>query len=39
MRYPVDLAWHSERAIAPLAIEFMDFIRENIPDGYFQSDE
>lgn len=28
-----------ERAIAPLAIEFMDFIRENIPDGYFQSDE
>lgn len=39
MRYPVDLAWHSERAIAPLAIEFMDFIRENIPDGYFQLDE
>ena len=39
MRYPVDIAWHSGRAIPPLALEFMDFIRENIPDGYFQSDE
>ena len=39
MRYPVDLAWHSGRAISPLALEFMDFIRENIPDGYFRSDE
>lgn len=37
MRYPVDLAWHSGRAIPPLALEFMNFIRENIPDGYFQS--
>lgn len=39
MRYPVDLAWHSGRAIPPLALEFMNFIRENIPDGYFRSDE
>ena len=35
MRYPVDLVWALDRAISPLAVEFMDFIRSNIPDGYF----
>lgn len=35
MRYPVDLAWCTNRRISPLAIEFKDFIRDNIPDGYF----
>lgn len=36
MRYPIDLVWSPERAISPLATEFMDFIRDNIPDGYFR---
>lgn len=35
MRYPVNLAWCSDRAISPLALEFMDFIRRNVPEGYF----
>ena len=39
MRYPIDLAWNAERAISPLALEFMDFVRNNIPDGYFCSDD
>lgn len=39
LRYPIDMAWKTGRAISPLALEFMDFIRENIPEGYFQSDE
>ena len=36
MRYPVDLVWAPDRAISPFAVEFMDFTRNNIPDGYFQ---
>ena len=39
MRYPIDLVWNAERAISPLALEFMDFVRNNIPDGYFCSDD
>ena len=39
MRYPIDLVWNAERAISPLALEFMDFVRNNIPDGYFYSDD
>ena len=39
MRYPIDLAWNAERAISPLALEFMGFVRNNIPDGYFCSDD
>ena len=39
LRYPIDLAWKTGHAISPLALEFMDFIRENIPEGYFQSGE
>ena len=39
MRYPIDMAWKTGHAISPLALEFMDFIRENIPEGYFQSGE
>ncbi len=35
MRYPVDLAWHTGRVISPLALEFKDFIRDNVPAGYF----
>lgn len=35
LRYPIDMAWKTGRAISPLALEFMDFIRENIPEGYF----
>ena len=35
MRYPVDLAWHTGRVISPLALEFKDFIRDNVPKGYF----
>ena len=35
MRYPVDLVWAPDRAISPLAVEFMDFIRNNIPEAYF----
>ena len=31
MRYPVDLVWSAERAISPLAIQFMDFIRDRFP--------
>ena len=36
MRYPVDLAWHTGRVISPLALEFKDFIRDNVPAGYFR---
>lgn len=37
MRYPVDLVWSPERAISPLASEFIDFVRGNIPEGYFHA--
>lgn len=35
MLYPVDIAWHSDRAISPLALEFREFIKGNLPKGYF----
>lgn len=35
MRYPVDIVWCPDRTISPLAKEFMDFIVENPPKGYF----
>lgn len=37
LRYPVDLTWCADRAISPLALEFIDFIRANVPKGYFPS--
>jgi DNA-binding transcriptional LysR family regulator len=36
IRYPVDIAWHTGHVISPLAIEFKDFIVNNIPEGYFR---
>lgn len=31
VRYPVDLVWSSDRAISPLALEFMEFIKKHFP--------
>lgn len=39
LRYPVDLAWHTGRLMSPLALEFKDFIRDNVPKGYFGTNE
>lgn len=38
MWYPVMLAWSSERILNDSARQFIDFIRENIPEGYFSQD-
>lgn len=37
MLYPVDIALLADHAISPLAQEFIEFIKVNIPKGYFQS--
>ena len=36
MLYPVDISWHTDHVISPLALEFKDFVRENLPAGYFR---
>ena len=38
MWYPVSLAWSSEHVLTRSAQDFIDFIRDNIPDGYFKTD-
>lgn len=35
MRYPVDLTWHTGHIMSDQARLFMEFIRENVPEGYF----
>lgn len=35
LRYPVDLAWHTDHVMSDQARLFMEFIRENVPQGYF----
>lgn len=39
MRYPVDLIWHKDRAISPLASEFRKFVLENIPSTFFRGEK
>ena len=34
--YPVDLAWHADRAIPEPARRFMEFFKASIPEGYFR---
>lgn len=38
MWYPVSLAWSSEHNLKDSARAFIDFIRENLPEGYFRTD-
>ena len=38
MWYPVSLAWSSEHVLTRSAQDFIDFIRENVPEGYFKTD-
>lgn len=38
MWYPVSLAWSSEHVLTRSAQDFIDFIRDNIPEGYFKTD-
>ena len=33
MLYPVDISWHTDHVISPLALEFKEFVKENIPEG------
>ena len=35
MLYPVGISYVTDRAISPLAQEFMQFIKNNVPKGYF----
>ena len=37
MLYPVDIVLLADHAISPLAQEFIEFIKTNIPKGYFQA--
>lgn len=39
MRYPVDLVWHKDRAISPLASDFRKFVLESIPATFFRGGE
>lgn len=38
MWYPAFLAWSSERILKDSARQFIDFIRANLPEGYFYQD-
>lgn len=38
MWYPVSLAWSKEHVLTRLAQDFIDFIRESLPEGYFKTD-
>lgn len=38
MWYPVSLAWSSEHVLTRSAQDFIDFIRDNVPEGYFKTD-
>ncbi len=38
MWYPVSLAWSSEHNLRDEARAFINFIRDNIPEGYFRTD-
>lgn len=35
MRYPVSLTWPSSCSPSDEARDFANFVRENIPEGYF----
>lgn len=39
MWYPVMLAWSSERLMSDASRAFIDYIKKNVPRGYFFSDE
>ena len=39
LRYPVDLAWHTDHVMSDQARLFMEFIRDNVPQGYFRKQE
>lgn len=38
MWYPVSLAWSAERILSDSARSFIEFIKENVPEGYFTMD-
>ncbi len=38
MWYPISLAWSSQHVQEDTARDFLDFIRANIPEGYFRTD-
>ncbi len=38
MWYSVALAWSSEHVMKDEARDFLEFVRHNIPDGYFYTD-
>lgn len=38
MWYPVSLAWSAERILNDSARSFIEFIKENVPEGYFTMD-
>lgn len=38
MWYPVSLAWSAERILSDSARSFIEFIKKNVPEGYFTMD-